>query len=128
MDRTAINQPDLEIIATACRRGLSTLAFSEYSLLKGFPGGACGPASEILGRALQDFLQYEGYYICGSRHSSYKREATHAWVEVGDYIIDITHDQFEGAGLSGWVFYGGSAWHLNFEAIDKRKGFSMPSK
>jgi type IV secretion system protein VirB9 len=44
-----------------------------------------------------------------------------------DYIIDITHDQFQDTGLSGWVFERGEGWYAQFADLDPRYGFCMPS-
>lgn len=90
-------------------------------MFHGFPKGACGPASEVLGRLLKDKFQIEGTYVCASDHSQLRREQTHAWVEVGEFIIDITHDQFQGTGLSGWVFEREAGWHAQFSEIDLRR-------
>ena len=123
-----INQTDLEIVATACRCGLSTLGPSQWSMFSGFPKGACGPASEIIGRLLKEFLQYEGFYVIGSRHRKLEPDATHAWFEVGEFVIDITYDQFPGTGLKGWVFQGKTKWHSQFRSLARRTGFSSSDK
>lgn len=122
-----IDRAELEKIAAACRHGLLSLAGTKYSMFYGFPRAACGPAAEIVGRILQERLQYEGAYVCGSDHPQLECEFSHAWFEVADFIIDITHDQFQGTGLSGWVFERGTGWHAQFSEIDARKGFCMPS-
>ena len=60
--------------------------------LEGFPNGACGDTSELLA----DFLRSSGLgdplFVSGRNgdHTS-----THAWLELGDLIVDITADQFE---------------------------------
>jgi len=55
------------------------------------------------------------------------QEQSHAWFEVGEFLVDITHDQFEGTGLCGWVFERGNEWHTLFNEKDPRQGFRMPS-
>lgn len=60
--------------------------------LKDFPDGACGDTSELLA----DFLRFSGFgnpvFVSGRNgdHTS-----THAWLELGDLIVDITADQFD---------------------------------
>lgn len=116
----------IKVIADECRRGLENLAHSSGSLFNGFPLGSCGVASELVGRILKEKLGYDGTYICGVGHPSLECHQTHAWYEVGDYIIDITHDQFQGTGLSGWVFKRNAGWHAEFMELELRKGYCMP--
>lgn len=118
-------QQKLELIATGCRNSLATFADRPGSIFEGFPRAACGPASEVLGRILSETLQLEGEYVCGESHPGLGSEQSHAWFEAGDYLIDITHDQFAGTGLNGWVFAKGSPWHAQFDC-DRRAGFCDP--
>ncbi len=57
-----------------------------------FPAGCCGDTSDILAVVLAHVGVPDVRTVCG-----YFREYTgcsHAWVEVGELIIDITGDQF----------------------------------
>jgi hypothetical protein len=114
-------------IAERCRRGLQSPADHPGSMFAGFPKGSYGPAAEIVGRIIKEKTGYEGLYVCGSGHASLKPSQTHAWYEVGAYIIDITYDQFEGTGLTGWVFRRGEGWHSQFSDLDLRNDFCMPT-
>lgn len=118
---------DLERAAAACREGLLSLANAKGSTFSGFPSAACGVASDIVGRVVWETLQYEGKYVC-ARHHPELGEASHAWFEVGDLIIDITYDQFQGTGLSGWVFDLKDGWHELFTSHDRREGYCTPSQ
>jgi hypothetical protein len=121
---------DLAVIrkfAEGCRRGLQSLANHSDSMFSGFPNGSCGPSAEIVGRIIKEEAGYDGVYVCGSGHAKLKPSQTHAWYEVGAYIIDITYDQFEGTGLTGWVFRRGEGWHAEFSDLDPRIGFCMPT-
>ncbi|TCV51614.1 hypothetical protein [Pseudomonas sp. 460] len=122
-----IKRDALERIATACRLGLLSLAEKNSSMFHNFPTGACGAASEVLGRILKEKFQIEGTYICADSHSQLDWDESHAWVEVDEFIIDITHDQFNGTGLSGWVFERGTGWHAQFsEIVESRNSFCTP--
>ena len=58
--------------------------------LRDFPEGGCGDSSLLLGHHLNK-LGYESLlYISG-----YKGDCSHAWIEMGNLIVDITADQFE---------------------------------
>jgi hypothetical protein len=112
--------------AAACRTGLESLAKRTDSMFSGFPAAACGPASELVGRLLHEELGLESVYVCGVGHPQLRPGQSHAWVEVGDYLIDITHDQFPGTGLIGWVRPRACSWHASFRDVDRREGFCMP--
>lgn len=117
----------LQELAKCCRRGLQSISNQSGSMFSGFPKGSCGPAAELVGRVMYEVAGYEGLYVCGSGHTKLKPSQTHAWYEIGDYIIDITHDQFPEACLSGWVFNRSFGWHADFVDLDSRSGFCMPN-
>lgn len=121
-----VNLAVLETLAEGCRRGLEMLSNQTDSMFVDFPNGACGPAAEIVGRIVKEKAGYDGRYVCGRQHRGMKQGQSHAWYEVGDYVIDITYDQFNGTGLTGWVFLQGEGWHAQFADLDRRDGFCMP--
>lgn len=94
---------------------------SDWQLLRNFPTGACGVVSELLGRYLQEKLSVSGNYVCGEVYQPDMR--SHAWVDVGGIIIDITADQF---GQPPVIVTRESAWHLQWNITLSRKGFCMP--
>lgn len=56
-----------------------------------FPAGWCGTTSRALESWLKEQYPNEQFsYVCG-----YRNEASHAWIEWGELILDITADQFE---------------------------------
>ena len=117
----------IQSLAERCRCGLQQLAGESSSMFYGFPSASCGPAAEIVGRIMKEDGGFEGRYVCGTVHPRLRPSQSHAWFEVGVYLIDITHDQFENTGLTGWVFKRGTGWHSEFEHLDPRDGFCMPS-
>lgn len=55
-----------------------------------FPLGACGDASLVLAKFLQD-NGYDGFdYVCG-----WKDTQSHAWLEKDGLIVNITLNQFD---------------------------------
>lgn len=117
----------LEALAHKCRVALEKLADQSDSMFSGFPRGACGNAAEIVGRILMEQAGYDGQYVEGNLHPRVKPGQSHAWYEVDDYIIDITYDQFEGTGLTGWVVPRGQGWHAEFAHLSRTPGFNMPT-
>lgn len=113
--------------AGACRRGLLGLTNRPGSMFNGFPRGACGPAAELVGRLLKERLGLDGVYVCGAGHSTLSANQSHAWFEAGGVIFDLTHDQFAGTGVAGWVLPLDSPWHQAFSDQHRRQGFCMPA-
>ncbi|ELY3422506.1 hypothetical protein SMW88_003610 [Cronobacter sakazakii] len=65
-----------------------------------FPTGCCGDTSIVLQYIIAHKLKVECTYVSGlhkhdSEHTDIlSKDASHAWLEWDDYIIDITADQF----------------------------------
>jgi hypothetical protein len=125
--RPGVSIDVLTKFAGACREGLLRLKDQPGSMFKGFPRGACGPAAELVGRLLKERLGLEGVYVCGAGHPTLSANQSHAWFEAGGFIFDLTHDQFAGTALDGWVLPLDSPWHQAFSDQDRRPGFCMPA-
>jgi hypothetical protein len=76
--------------------------------LRGFPAGACGDASILLG----EFLSADGLgafeYVAGSRYQPDFQ--SHAWLERKGLVVDITADQFPDMSESVTVTHD-HRWH-----------------
>ena len=59
--------------------------------IKGYPHACCGIISELMGDYLNTLGIGEFFYVCAMKDG-----ASHAWLEVGELIVDITGDQFPG--------------------------------
>lgn len=102
-------------LATAARRGLEAMTPTQRGIgFADFPRGTCGPVSELMGRIVLERTGHLGRYVVGDGHPALSSPQSHAWLEVDGLIVDLTHDQFLGTGLSGWVFEA-SDWHAAFE-------------
>lgn len=77
--------------------------------LREFPAGACGDASLLLAKYLQVNGCGRSHYVLGMR-----RGHAHAWLQLGDFTIDITADQFEDQD-AGVIVSAESAWHSTFQ-------------
>ncbi len=122
-----MQQHSLVKFAAACREGLASLGLRPRSMFAGFPVAACGPASELIGRAARERLGLEGHYVSGVGHPTLIEGQTHAWFEVEDQIIDVTHDQFAGVVLGAWVLPVAHEWYKKFHDIERLPGYCMPS-
>lgn len=104
-----------EAIAACARDALDALPIDKRDPgFEYFPKGTCGPVTELMGRLVLERTGREGIYVCGAGHPCLSRQQTHAWLEVDGFIVDLTHDQFEGTGVNGWVLFD-SPWHRQFE-------------
>lgn len=119
-------QQKITLAAEGCRDGLATLKYRRGSMFEGFPCATCGPASEIVGRILKVVFQIDGTYVHGVGHPGLPSNQSHAWFEVDVYLIDITHDQFDGTGLASWILPQDNTWHSQFECIERRSSFCGP--
>ncbi len=75
-------------------------AFERYALdaptenpLKRFPNGCCDVASEMLGKFVFDKFSLKPMYISAKGFEG-DETRSHAWIELGELVIDITGDQF----------------------------------
>ena len=111
----------LSIVAyVSCAR----LVFEEYGAMFSyarFPQGACGPASEILGRCIEERFSVRPDFVEGAGRPE-RRDVSHAWLAFDGVIVDVTHDQYETSGLEPrrWVFVQPSRWHETFCRVNRR--------
>lgn len=83
------------------RRWLETLRL--------FPCGACGDSELLVAKLLQDHGHQPAFdYMLGRRDGW-----SHAWIQQGDLIVDITADQFDDYAEPVTVVRG-PAWHEGF--------------
>jgi hypothetical protein len=76
--------------------------------LQEFPRGACGDASLLLAKYLEVNNCGHSFYVLGERHGQ-----QHAWLQLEEFIIDITADQFDDQD-AGVIVTTESAWHASF--------------
>jgi hypothetical protein len=110
----------LAALTDAARAGLERMAPAECGVgFESFPSETCGPVTELMGRIVLQRTGLEAVYFCGEAHTSLRDPQSRAWLEVGGFIVDLTHDQFLSTGMSGWVF-ASSPWHTKFQRDEKR--------
>ena len=74
-----------------------------------FPKGSCGDASLLLAKYLKDCGFGEFDYMLGFLFPE-SESHSHAWLQQGDLIVDITIDQFDDCSEPVFVSYC-SPWH-----------------
>jgi hypothetical protein len=84
-----------------------------------FPKGSCGDATLLLGTLLKDRGLGTFTYALGTRNGKNGRHS-HAWLEAGDVVVDITADQFPEIDQRVIVAEN-SAWHASFQREEEEK-------
>jgi hypothetical protein len=104
---------EVKAAAIAFRAALERSHDLELPTLQAFPRGACGDTCELLGQYLCDLGLGAWTYVCGLSANS---DRTHAWLERGGWILDITADQFDGVETPV-VVVRDSAWHRGWTRV-----------
>jgi hypothetical protein len=112
-ERLNTHAKELVRIATAARAALEEYVRTHTDLMfERFPRGTCGVVSELVGRYLMEAGFEQVMYVYGERADM----GSHAWVEVGSTIVDITGDQF---GRMPVVVTDDSRWHREWDQDEK---------
>jgi len=83
--------------------------------MQDFPRGACGDASLLLGAYFNDKRVLGFGYVCGERGCKHDNTWTsHAWLQRGTCVVDITAGQFQDAPQPV-IVADPSLWHAGFE-------------
>ena len=89
--------PDLYEIVSSFRAAIEVaLKAGEIKEMRGFPGGRCTYASDLLQRYLIEQYEFFTWYMSGEYGYGEDGES-HAWLETQDHrvVIDITGDQYK---------------------------------
>lgn len=81
--------------ANAIRESIDSIYMQLGITFESFPRGACGDATLILGTYFIDQGFSEFNYMLGD-YGSHEDDtwSSHAWLQNGDLVVDITADQF----------------------------------
>lgn len=96
----AIATKELTSLVTQFRKAIDAAyaagKFENDILFKRFPNGCCGDAVDLLGQYLLG-NDIDSVYVCGNYYfkDPELNAQSHAWLMVGDLIVDITGDQFK---------------------------------
>ncbi|WP_230493816.1 hypothetical protein [Paenibacillus polymyxa] len=86
------------MVATKVRRAIESIDPNKFTMYcqfhHGFPHGACGDSSMIIGKLLLDEFEIDCDYVTGNCTIEGHESKTHVWLEYEGYKIDITADQF----------------------------------
>ena len=96
----------VKVIASTVRQAIEQCPPAELPW-PAFPRGACGDVSLILGQVLDDEGITGFQYVCGNKYEPF---SSHAWLQKGEWIIDITADQFPDVA-EPVIVADDSAWH-----------------
>jgi hypothetical protein len=112
-------------LARAFRVAIEHSDLSEDPVLRRFPKGACGDSSLLLAKFLREH-GFDGieYVLTRSQHG-HGPCGTHAWLEVGGFIVDVTADQFACNPGPAVVVTQGREWHSHFPKEEDRHSHSI---
>lgn len=105
-------------LATRFRSAIESVGKGLCVAFDQFPHGACGEAASLLGTYFIENGLVGFEYISGDR-GSHESDAempwhSHAWIQRGSLIVDITADQFWEISESV-IVTDSSPWHQMFE-------------
>lgn len=108
---------EIRTLATAFRGAFAVADRARlFITLRDFPRGACGDASLLVAHLLLEQGLGEFDYVLG-RYG----DASHAWLQQGALIVDITADQFPDAGQPEVIVALGSEWHSRLNGDIKHR-------
>ena len=106
-------EPDQDAVrdtAIIFRRAILRCPRTDLPTLKDFPRSSCGDTAILLGEYFYSRSLGLWEYVAGSRKQDLH---SHAWIEQGGLIIDITADQFEDVD-EPVVVTRDRQWHAQF--------------
>lgn len=99
------------------RAAIEQMEISEFpgsSFFESFPSGCCSDTSELFAKYLsENGVKVE--YVCGINECG----QSHAWIELENYIIDLTADQFTDVS-SKITITQERIWHTQFMIEERR--------
>lgn len=111
----------LKQLALQLHRAIVALPSQQLpEFMRDFPHGSCDPASMLLGAYLAENGFTDVDYVSGWRgRVEDGSRKSHAWLEAGEVVIDITAGQFEDAP-EPIIVSSSSLWHQGFD-VEKRE-------
>lgn len=104
----------LRTLAARMRQAFEQYAASTPDMMfKSFPRATCGPTAELIGRYLSEVCGLDAQHVEARCSDGW----THAWVVVGDILVDITADQF---GQAPVIVTRDSPWHREWKTEHPR--------
>lgn len=113
----------LTAIATKFREAILRIPIDQRPEgMKRFPKAACGDTALLMGAYLADQGLRGFAYVCGTRGDHADRTwHTHAWLQNGKLVIDITADQFYDMPHA-IIVDANSTWHGQFRTDRDQDG------
>lgn len=107
-------------LAVRFRKLMEELDRSQWGTqFRGFPRGSCGAATEMFGTYLFEECDLNAKYISAVHRDNFSSYGSHAWLELGNLIIDLTCDQFSHDPLPAPYVGRDSIWHSQWAVETK---------
>ena len=104
----------LERLAKVWRAAMERTDLSDVATFYWFPKGSCGDSSLLLEKFLRDHHIEGCFYVQGESVPEHPDCRSHAWLEYGDVILDITADQFACHPGPSVIVTRDRTWHSHF--------------
>lgn len=102
------------LLATAFRQAIEQSDLSSEEGFRDFPRGASGDASLLLSEFLRSYGYAQIDFVQGCARGGLQPHGSHAWLEIGGTIIDITADQFARRPAPPVIVTNDHSWHAPF--------------
>lgn len=109
---------EIKLASTKFRNAINKCHSLLGITFKNFPEGSCGDAAPLLGTYLIENKLGEFQYYTGN-YGAKETWSSHAWLQAGSLVVDITADQFPDI-TKKIIVEEHSLWHkkLNGEALN----------
>ncbi len=113
---------EIQIAATNFRNAIEAISPSLGISFDSFPRGSCGDAAPMLGTYLIEQGLGEFQYMQGNYGSEAEENwSSHAWLQSGEIVVDITADQFPDVS-DPVIVQEGSEWHACLDGEEQNLG------
>jgi hypothetical protein len=106
-------------LAGGWRHAIEGSDLADHPIFQRFPHGSCGDSSRTLAKFLESHGVTGVEYVLGGSVSHPQGLPTHAWLEIGGIIVDITADQFEWYPGPAVIVGRDRTWHSQFAERDR---------
>lgn len=105
----------IQIAATNFRSAIEAISPSLGISFESFPRGSCADTVPLLGTYLIEQGLGEFQYMVGNYGSNAEDNwSSHAWLQSGEIVVDITADQFPDV-TNPVIVQESSEWHCNLD-------------
>ncbi len=116
---------EIDSLALRFRSAINIADRSDWeSNFDNFPRGACGVTSEMFAAYLIREHGLNSFHVSAERPADPNKES-HAWLEIGDAIIDLTPDQFRDFPHAAPYVSTDRSWHNGWSILSRHPSIEL---